>query len=961
MFGLMLAFMAGPIPNHTNSVYADTHSAGDTQLPVGETVFKIEIDEEGIYEVSASTLRNLGMSPSLNPANIQVLHNGNPIAWELVSDSSGQAAVFDQNDKIRFYGWPFDESRAERLFVNSNIFWIVPGVPAESVEPAAGGPPSTPVVKSVTTTTQLEIDDHFSSMFMVESDWANEGAEPDHYFWTTISRSFGDEVVTKTIAIDLPHPTNSATPATIEAVSAARAAGNTPGRASMILPDGGQVDYDFYLGDIFSLTDSLPNNMLSNGANTITFQHSQLGDSDSAGNFYVNYLNVTYQQDLKATDNFLSFSHSSTGATTFELSGFSASAANDLTIWNISDRHNPTALTASSAGSGAYRFNETGNGVTDFAIASSSGIKTVATSAVSAYTVKNLEPAAGYADWLAISYGGFIDIGSTTDDVNGLAAHRANYSNLTTQVVDIEDVVNQYGFGFPTSHAVKAFITHAYQDWDQPVRYVLLVGDGHYNPRHLACSTCSAGGANFQTTADSLIPIHHSYTDPNQGLIPSDYRYSLLTGDDLISEIGIGRITAETPQQVQDAVGKIIAYEDNLLQDLDWAENMLFAHDWPDRVPSNFFRVESERAQDKARSHGFSPTVAGLNTKPADVDDPAAIALRQTISEAAAEGISLLVWRGHGSINNWSGGDVMSTEKILNNQLLPNLDKPFISITHNCLDGNFAYPGWEGLGETLVNLGENSTGAAINRHAGSAAHFSATGLGYIEEHEVIADYLFEALFDKGLTTFGDAINYAKVKYLSAVPSDPNVSIAQLYNYNLLGDPAMEVFNAELTSITGDSSLSSYEPGDDAEFTFELSNLSEFTSSANGELNFVLPKDFTYLGTLVDYTGPNSDDFDFPNSPGLEPNTLAETAQTNGNTEVSISLKKLFEDEKLSYGGIPAEGAIKIRIYGRVVEQPSKSFWTLPYTFTAPGGVAQSGSLVIDLGGAKSVFLPFVIK
>lgn len=388
---------------------------------------------------------------------------------------------------------------------------------------------------------------------------------------------------------------------------------------------------------------------------------------------------------------------------------------------------------------------------------------------------------------------------------------------------------------------------------------------------------------------------------------------------------------------------------------------MLFAHDWPDRVPSNFFRVESERAQEKAQSHGFSPTVAGLNTEPADVDDPAAIALRQTIAEAASEGISLLVWRGHGSISNWSGGDVMSTEKILNNQLLPNLDKPFVSITHNCLDGNFAYPGWEGLGETLVNLGENSTGAAFNRHAGSAAHFSATGLGYIEEHEVIADFLLEALFDKGLTTFGDAINYTKVQYLDAVPGDPNVSIAQLYNYNLLGDPAMEVFNAELTSITGSSSLSNYEPGDDAEFTFEIANLSEFTSSANGELTFTLPRDLEYLGTLVDYTGRDSDEFDFPNSPGDEPNTLAETVQNDGDTEITISLKKLFEEQNLSYGGIPATGTIKIRIYGRVKDTPTKSFWTLPYTFTAPGAVSQSGSLVIDLGGAKTVYLPSIFR
>ena len=960
LFGLFLSVptFAQPLAMQTESEAAPP-AAGSAKLPVGKTVYKVALEDEGIYEVSASTLLGKGFASGLNPAQIQVIHNGNAISWELVSDSAGQSNVFDADDKIRFYGWPFDESREEKLFVNNNVYWIVPGESAAPIQPSSNIAPTTPVLTNVETTIQFEVDDHFDSMFMVEEQWEAENAEPDHYFWMTVSRPFADEAITETVSINLPHPTNIASDATFEAIAATRGEGNTPAIAKMTLPDGGDIDYSFSLGDIFSLSRVISNQDLSNGENTISFTNTRKEADDAPGSFFVNYLNVTYQQDLKGTSDFLSFSHAAIGDKTYEISNFSAGSASELIIWDVSTRETPRSVAASSAGGGAYTFSANTGGTAKFVVAAAPGIRTIDANAISSYTVQNIEPADGYADWLAISYGDFIDVAATSNDINGLATHRASFSDLKTHVVDIEDVINQFGYGFPTSLAVKTYLQHAYTDWDQAVRYVLLVGDGHYNPRHLACTNCGLGNADFNTEADSLIPINYSYTDPNQGLIPSDYRYSLLAGDDLIPDIGIGRITAETTAQVQDAVSKIILYENNLLSNVSWKENVLFAHDWPKGVSDNYFRVKSELAEDKATSHGFKTDVAGLNIEPDDTNDPAAIALRQSISQAASDGLSLLVWRGHGSISNWSDGDVMSVDKVLNNQLFANLDKPFVSITHNCLDGNFAYPGWEGLGETLVNLGEKSTGSSINRNTGSAAHFSATGLGYVEEHEVIADYMFEAFFEKGLTQIGDAITYTKAKYIDEVPGDPNVSYAQLYNYNLLGDPAMAVFNTELTTINGTPDKVEYEENEDTEFNFVINNLSDITAAANGKLTFTIPKDINYHRTTVSYTGPNNDGFNFPSNSDLEPYTLVQSQDSSGKTVITISLHKLLEENGSITGGIPADGAINIKIYGRVISQPTQSFVILPYTYTSPGNTNQSRNLVINLGGAQFIYLPAV--
>ncbi|MFK7804024.1 MAG: C25 family cysteine peptidase [Anaerolineae bacterium] len=939
----------------------NTSSAPAVMLPVGQKVFKVNVDAEGIYELSAADLIAKGMSSSLDPADIQLMQYGEAVAWELVSDPTGNPNLFDKNDKIRFYGWPFghdnhngneNESRAEKLYVNDNVFWVIPGRAADNIATSSGAPASTPVITSVMDEQRFEYDDKFSGMQMTDSLWALEGAEPDHYFWIPIARGADSASATNSLSIDLDHPSATANLATISALAGARLA-NTPGEASMVLPDNGSVSYEFGNGDIFTLTQTIQNNALSNGSNTIVFNHTRLDVGDSAGSYYVNYVDVTYQKDLKGSDNQLAFSSSGNGNQTFEISNFTASSAADFVVWNVTDRKAPQKLTATSVGGSNYRFSEAVASSADFAVASKTGIMQLPSSAISAYTPPSLDPAAGYADWLAIAHGDFIDVSGTTNDIAGLATHRANYSQLVTQVAAIEDVANQYGYGFKSSIAVKRYIQHAYSEWTQPVRYILLGGDGHYNPRHLDCTQCFITGANFQTPLDSLIPIYHSYTDKDQGLIPSDFRYTLLTGDDLIPEVAIGRLSVENTNQLQDAVSKIVLYENNLLAKPTWHKDMLFTHDWPLGVPDNIFRVESEEAEKEAETYGFNVSVAGLHVDPGSSSDPAATSLRQTISNSAGNGVSLITWRGHGSVTNWSGGDIMSVNKVLNNQLLPNIDKPFISITYNCLDGNFAYPALDGLGESLQRLGEKSNGNVLFRNTGSAAHFAATGLGTVDDHEIIADALFEAIFKKGLTRFGDAINDAKVE------SIPTVFDSELYSYNLLGDPAMTMYAADLGNVAASILPVELKPDDLATITFEIPNYSSFTASAETTFKFTLPKDLDYKTTFIDYSGPDSDQFNNLNNPALEPVTITTETDSSDSTILTVVFNQPTENQNIRTGGIPADGGVTIRVFVQAKSTISQAFGLAPYTLHSSGDSTQNNSVAIDFGGGRSIYLPLV--
>ena len=170
---------------------------------------------------------------------------------------------------------------------------------------------------------------------------------------------------------------------------------------------------------------------------------------------------------------------------------------------------------------------------------------------------------------------------------------------------------------------------------------------------------------------------------------------------------------------------------------------------------------------------------------------------------------------------------------------------------------------------------------------------------------------------------------------------------------------MQVFLAEMNTISGVAGDNSYEQNSNAIFNFELSNLSDFTSSANGELTFTLPSDFKLVGLGVEYTGPNKDGFDFPTTPQLEPNTIITGTQSDGSTEITISLQKLLDEDKVPVGGIPAKGSIQVTIAARVLNSTDDSFWSIPYTYSAPGNAQQSKSVVVNLGGGLNAFLPLI--
>jgi Peptidase family C25 len=110
-------------------------------------------------------------------------------------------------------------------------------------------------------------------------------------------------------------------------------------------------------------------------------------------------------------------------------------------------------------------------------------------------------------------------------------------------VVDLDTLCDEYNFGEPSLQALRAFIHHAWTSWQSPPRYVLLVGDATYDPRHYLLS----GIPDYVPTKLVATIIMETASDD----------WFVDFNDDGMPELVIGRLPVRTIEAAQQVVTKL--------------------------------------------------------------------------------------------------------------------------------------------------------------------------------------------------------------------------------------------------------------------------------------------------------------------------------------------------------------------------------------------------------------------
>ena len=337
--------------------------------------------------------------------------------------------------------------------------------------------------------------------------------------------------------------------------------------------------------------------------------------------------------------------------------------------------------------------------------------------------------------------------------LDGLIALR-QAQGLTVAVENVQAIYDAYGDGRPDPEAIRAYLAHAYAAWPTRPTYVVLVGDGSFDPRQYR-----------DGSPPTLIPPYLADVDPWAGETAADNRYVAVDGQDILPDMLIGRLPVKTLTETQVVVNKIVQYETNPFPG-GWNANVTFVADNADEAGD--FAAESERmatayvtAPFASQRIYFTPPATTITTT------------QQAVLKHWNAGAMVVQFTGHSSWQQWAAERLFHLDDV---PTLRNDRRWPIVIEMTCFTSAFHRPE-PTLDEELLTLDGG----------GGVAAWGATGLGVSTGHSRLADGFFRAVFSDTVSTVGQATWAGK---LSLATAGQNLDL--LDTFTLLGDPALRL-------------------------------------------------------------------------------------------------------------------------------------------------------------------------
>ncbi len=381
------------------------------------------------------------------------------------------------------------------------------------------------------------------------------------------------------------------------------------------------------------------------------------------------------------------------------------------------------------------------------------------------------------ADYLIITADAFVE------EIQPLADWKQR-KGLRTKVVKLTDVGT-------TAAAVETYIQNAYDNWDVPPLYVLIVGD------HDDVPTNDVGG------------------------YMSDHPYACVDGTDFLPDLTMGRLSVHTESEATTVVNKILTYDrdpdsgswyDNALiaaylqgppeadrwfmetamtvgQYLDQEQGMTVHHALTSPSSTEYnFRAGSypHRLDIVSRYEPFASTSTAPFAVPTWISDMFVSSGTTEVSNAINGGVGLVQHRDHGGNTGW-GDPHFYTSNV--NALTNGVKTPVI-FSINCLTGTFNYASGDCFAETFLK----------HPNGGAVGIMAASQLSYSGPNDLIVHGMYDCLYPDydpthGASTYpasvrpAEMMNYGKF-YMYTYYGSGGVCQIEFNEFHWFGDPEM---------------------------------------------------------------------------------------------------------------------------------------------------------------------------
>ncbi len=351
-----------------------------------------------------------------------------------------------------------------------------------------------------------------------------------------------------------------------------------------------------------------------------------------------------------------------------------------------------------------------------------------------------------------------------------LAEHRRTYSGFNVATVNVDQLYNEFSSGAKDPTAIRDFARMLLERGPNKFDYLLLFGDGSFDPKN---NTGSEDNLDFIPVFETAESFHPIYAHPSD-----DYFALLSPGEsgalDGALDIAVGRITPRTPDEAGAIVDKIIDYDQNPTNLGDWHLRLLYLADDQDG------NAHINQADKLATAAGNTERFFNLEKVYFDAYQQIATSGGQRFPDAKAainsnifKGALIMQYIGHGGPRGWA------QERVVDNNDIAGWDNPDrypLIITATCTFG-----GYDDF--TTLSGGEQ---ALLKVKSGAIGLFTTVRPVFIDGNNKLTDAVQSVIFQKvngSYRTIGDILKDGK-NTLSGGNED------NARRFTLLGDPAM---------------------------------------------------------------------------------------------------------------------------------------------------------------------------
>jgi len=745
-------------------------SAADTTgnwIDYSKQYVKLAIPSDGIYKIGYNDLVNYGLEPSsINPASIKIFCKGKELPLFLKTDQSG---YFSQNDYMEFwaeknYGSPnyrqivpqgVDYLNYMNRYTDTAFVWLSWG----------GGNGERIRIDSSSNTSIKDTLNYYLNFQHFENDvrlWYYDSVIPRVQFpyWQE-NKVWTWQILGTNGTISLPFQTTNIVPNSnlktyVRLISNASDVTTNAHKVGVGVNSRTiQDSITFNFKQTANLFSTLPSSDLKEGTNTLNIM--DLPTSATFQQILLDWVDIEYYRFINAINDSLYFKFPDTLISKLRVIKITNITLPDTSLILYKVRPDTIRFNNFTLSGGTVKtltFTDTVNGGDAYILIAKKYLKSPVFETKKQFA--NLRNNPQGADDIIISNK---VLSKSVNDYNNFI--KSNY-NVRTKLAFVNDIYDEFSYGYPEPEAIRNFLFYAYNYWAAPKpSYLTLIGDANYD---------------YKNQWSPVPAVRKKDLVPSYGYPVSDAWYSMWDSNQIdIPQMFTGRIPAANDQQVYFYLDK---YQKYLSRPYDgWNKTFLFFSGGDPTVAGQIDQLKNENdyilnSMAEAKPIGGKGYHFYKTINPPTNFGPYS---QSQIQNAIDNGGVFISYIGHSGTQTWDNG-ITDVSDLKNSYS----DRSPLITDFGCSTGKFAEPDVSCFGQLF--LSESNDGQAI-------CYLSNSSWGYISTAVNFPTYFYQQFLRDSISNVGEAHVLAKIEQFQENGyNDVNEVFA--YCNVLFGDPLL---------------------------------------------------------------------------------------------------------------------------------------------------------------------------